>query len=225
MKNFFYFKIYKEIFKLVPSKTKYLQRFIYFLFGSFLDLFTISLMFPNILKKKMIKKNYKIKLLLISKFNFNVVNRIVCLKENNLYFLLKDNKSFFYLMSSFSLFLFFFKRLNISKKKLKKFLFDYIFSIYYNKQDLLQLFFLLPFYFTRLDSFYFSIHELNFYKIIIKTELYLKNHMLTLYFTKFNILNYFFNSFLVFDIKIHCNNKISVVNYLQLLKFPLKRLL
>ena len=50
MKNFFYFKIYREILKLVPSKIEYLQKFIYFLFGSFLDLFTISLI-PLLINK------------------------------------------------------------------------------------------------------------------------------------------------------------------------------
>ncbi len=56
MKNFFYFKIYREIYKLVPSKIKYLQRFFYFLIGSFLDLFTISLI-PLLINKVLNNNN------------------------------------------------------------------------------------------------------------------------------------------------------------------------
>ena len=72
MKNFFYFKIYREIFKLVPSKIKYLQKFIYFLFGSFLDLFTISLI-PLLINKILNNNNENsfYDFLSLDNYNFN----------------------------------------------------------------------------------------------------------------------------------------------------------
>ena len=72
MKNFFYFKIYREIFKIVPSKIKYLQKFIYFLFGSFLDLFTISLI-PLLINKILNNNNENgfYDFLSLDDYNFN----------------------------------------------------------------------------------------------------------------------------------------------------------
>ena len=72
MKNFFYFKIYREILKLVPSKIEYLQKFIYFLFGSFLDLFTISLI-PLLINKILNNDNENgfYDFLSLDNYNFN----------------------------------------------------------------------------------------------------------------------------------------------------------